>query len=232
MIGEGSYAQVFKYRDDEYRMHVAVKKARNTLDTQELMRFKAEYDVLRDLNFPYILKVYGYDHSGPSYSMEYCDFTLLKYISENNTKLNFGVRKRIAQQFLYGINHLSVKEILHRDLSFTNVLVQQFDAGTVQVKLSDFGLHKRPNSILTRTGTLMKGTIIDPTLSHFREYSLTNEIHAVGHILSFIFTGRESLELGANALGHIITKCVDHDVQKRYTAIPEIIGDVSVLTTS
>ena len=232
LIGAGSYAQVFKYKDDEYRMHVAVKKARKTLDAQELLRFRAEYEVLRTLNFPYILKVYGYDESGPSYSMEYCDYTLLKYISEHNNKLDFGRRRRMAQQFLYGINHLAGKQILHRDLSFTNVLVQQFDAGAVQVKLSDFGLHKRPQSALTRTGTQMKGTIIDPTLAHFRDYSLTNEIHAVGHILSYIFTGRENLEMGENPLGKIVAKCVNHDVSKRYTSVAEIISDVGALSAA
>ncbi|GAA3318862.1 AbiJ-related protein [Arthrobacter ramosus] len=231
-IGEGSYAHVYKYKDDEYGMHVAVKRARRTLNATELARFRAEFDVLASLSSPYVLTVYRYNESDNSYAMEYCDYALGKYIEENNNKDNFGFakRKRIALQFLYGISYLAVKEVLHRDLSFTNVLVKTYDAGVVQVKLSDFGLHKTQKSLLTRTGTEMKGTILDPTLDSFKDYSLANEIYAVGHVLSFIFTGRKAPHVRGENLGRVVRRCTDLNLEARYKILNEIINEVMGLT--
>lgn len=230
-VGSGSYAQVYKYKDDEYRMHVAVKKARHTLNEAEMERFEAEYAVLAELSSPYILSVFRYNEADKSYSMEYCDHTLGSYIAENNGKPNFDFtkRKRMALQFLYGISYLTIKEVLHRDLSFTNVLVKTYDAGVVQVKLSDFGLHKTQSSILTRTGTEMKGTILDPTLEDFKNYSLANEIYAVGHVVSFIFTGRTAPHVRGEHLGGIVRRCTDLNVDDRYQHVNEIIRDVTDL---
>jgi hypothetical protein len=230
-IGEGSYAHVYKYKDDEYRMHVAVKKAKNNLDETELKRFKSEYEVLAGLSSPYVLTVYGYNETDRSYSMEYCTHTLGSYIAENNNRQNFdfGKRQRMAQQFLFGISYLAVKDVLHRDLSYNNVLVKTYDAGVVQLKLSDFGLHKTQSSLLTRTGTEMKGTILDPTLDSFKDYSLTNEIYAVGYILSFIFTGRTAPHVVGENFGAIVRRCTDLTVENRYQRVQEIISDVTDL---
>ncbi|MEO3931970.1 hypothetical protein WMO79_04030 [Micrococcaceae bacterium Sec7.4] len=114
---------------------------------------------------------------------EDCDHTLGSYIAENNGKPSFdsSKRKQIAQQFLYGIRYLAVK-------------------GFLQVKRSDFGLHKTQISLLTRTGTEMKGTILDPAPDDFKNYSLANEIYSVGHVVSFIFTGGRHLMSEARTL--------------------------------
>lgn len=230
-LGEGSYAIVYKYKDLGYKMPVAVKVAKKSLAEKELDRFKAEYDVLAELSSPYVLAVYGYNETRISYAMEFCDYTLGKYISMNNgnPKFDFSKRQRIAQQFLFGISYLAYKNVLHRDLSYTNVLVKTYDAGVVQVKLSDFGLHKTQSSLLTRTGTEMKGTILDPTLTSFKDYTLSNEIYSVGFILSFIFTGKEAPHVAGAKLGAIVRKCTDLTIENRYTGIQEIIDAVAAL---
>lgn len=69
--------------------------------------------------------------------MECCDTTLDKYITRNNTRLSFGTKKRIALQFLYAMNYLNFKNILHRDISYGNLLVKEYENAVV-IKLSDF----------------------------------------------------------------------------------------------
>ncbi|MDD0856631.1 protein kinase family protein [Arthrobacter alpinus] len=212
-------------------MHVAVKKARPELNEAELMRFRAEFDVLAELSSPYVLSVFRYDDASKSYSMEYCDHTLRSYITENNNKtdFDFAKRKRMAQQFLYGICYLAFKGVLHRDLSSTNVLVKTFDAGVFVVKLADFGLHKTQRSLMTRTGTEMKGTILDPMLNDFKEYALTNEIYAVGHLISYIFTGRTAPHVTGDNLGGIVRRCTDMDTGNRYQQAQEVLDAVNDL---
>ena len=88
--------------------------------------------------------------------------------------------------------------MLHRDISLQNVLVEVFDRGAVLVKLSDFGLVKDTSSEFTRTKTEMRGTIRDPILHNFKDYNVLNEVYSIGWVLSYIFTGKESLKTGTD----------------------------------
>lgn len=230
LIGEGSYALVHKYLDEHYGTWVAVKTARRTLSPQEHVRFKQEFQLLQRLSFPYVVEAYRFDDERSRYYMEYCDVTLKGYLKETNNALSWAARKRIALQFLYGLNYLHRKDVLHRDLSVSNVLIKKYDLGAVTVKLSDFGLSKLQDSDLTRTGSSMKGTVVDPTLESFKKYGLPNEIYGAGHILSFIFSGRMGLGGTNGPVQQIVQRCTDHDLRKRYGSIADVIIEVEALT--
>jgi serine/threonine protein kinase len=117
MVGEGSYAIVFSFTDPDYGIKFAVKRAKKGLGERDLHRFKQEFEVLKRLSFPYIVEVYQYDETRNEYKMEYCDETLRDYIARRNNKLSPASRRRIALQFLYGINYIHRKGLLHRDVS-------------------------------------------------------------------------------------------------------------------
>lgn len=176
-VGDGAYAVVHKFIDPNYGIPFARKKLRKTADEKEKQRFRREYDLMKRFDFPYILKVYQYDDSNNSYTMEYCEYTLKDFINHNNTKLSYKVRHKIAMQFLYGINFLHNNGVCHRDLSYKNILLHTYkDGGAFAVRLSDFGLAKERNSDLTSTGSSMKGSIIDPdlNLSRISKRSMTS----------------------------------------------------------
>lgn len=229
MVGSGSFAHVYSYVDPDYGTEIAVKRAKKDLDPRDLERFKQEFEVLKQLSFPYVVEVYLYDETRHEYRMEYCDTTLREYIRRKNASISFAARKRIALQFLYGINYLHHQELLHRDISLQNILLKVFGAGAVLVKLSDFGLVKAHESEFTRTHTEMKGTIRDPMLDDFKNYAVVNEMYSIGHVLAYIFRGRESLPPATDEVGRIIHKCTDHDLQQRYQAVAELITDVEKL---
>ncbi|MEU4450947.1 protein kinase family protein [Nocardioides sp. NPDC023903] len=229
MVGAGSYAHVYSYVDPDYGIKFAVKRAKNDLDERELRRFKQEFEVLKKLSFPYVVEVYRYDETRNEYRMEYCDTTLREHIRKKNATMSFAARKRIALQFLYGINYLHHQRLLHRDISLQNILLKIFDSGAVLVKLSDFGLVKDQTNEYTRTQTDMKGTIRDPMLGSFKDYGVVNEMYAIGHVLAYIFKGRESLPTAGDAVGQIIHKCAVHDLSQRYQAVTDLIADVERL---
>jgi eukaryotic-like serine/threonine-protein kinase len=229
MVGSGSYAHVYSYVDPDYDIKFAVKRAKKDLADRELERFKQEFEVMKKLSFPYVVEVYRYDEDRNEYRLEYCDSTLRDYIRTRNSTIAFAARKRIALQFLYGINYLHHKNLLHRDISLQNILLKVFGAGAVLVKLSDFGLVKDQASEFTRTQTEMKGTIRDPALHRFKDYAVVNEVYSIGHVLAYIFTGRESLPPASDDVGRIIHKCTFNDVGQRYQAVAELIAEVERL---
>jgi eukaryotic-like serine/threonine-protein kinase len=232
MVGEGSYAFVFSFIDPDYGIRFAVKRAKKGLGERDLHRFKQEFEVLKRLSFPYIVEVYQYDETRDEYKMEYCDETLRDYIARRNSNLSFASRKRIALQFLYGINYIHREGLLHRDVSLQNVMLKVFGGGAVLVKLSDFGLVKDYASEFTQTKTEMRGTIRDPLLSSFKDYTVLNEIYSLGWVLSYIFTGREALKTGPDEVSRIVQKCAANDTAQRYQRVIDLIADVERLAVS
>jgi tRNA A-37 threonylcarbamoyl transferase component Bud32 len=229
LIGEGSYAHVFSFIDPDYGIKIAVKRAKKGLDERDLYRFREEFKILKRLSFPYIVEVYRYDETRDEYKMEFCDETLRKYIGKRNNNLRFATRKRIALQFLYGISYIHDQKLLHRDLSLQNVLLKVYASKAVLVKLSDFGLAKDHASYFTRTKTEMRGTIRDPTLTSFKEYGVRNEVYSIGWVLSYIFTGKESLPHADDEISRIVRKCTTNDIEQRYPDVRAIIVDVERL---
>ena len=230
MIGSGSFADVYKYKDDFYNIPFACKKLKTGYDKKELERFKKEFNYLNQINHPNILKAYCYINDKNEYVMEYCDFTLKKYYdlyNSNKEKLSFEHRKDIAKQFLSALSYLHSKDILHRDISYNNILLKQYDNELLLVKISDFGLIKEKESDLTSTGTELKGTIKDDTLDNFKNYNIKNEIYVIGVILFYIFTGKQNLVLDNSDLSKIIKKCIDRDYSKRYDNVNQIIEDIN-----
>ena len=229
LIGSGSYANVYRFIDPEYGIPFALKRAKRNMNQKDLERFRNEFELLKDLRFPYVLQVFRYFEDRNEYTMEHCDATLREFIDRGNARISFGTRKRVALQFLYGLNYLHSKGYLHRDVSYQNVLVKQYDGGSVIVKISDFGLFKHSDSDLTRSESELRGTILDPTIVSFKHYNLANEIYSIGFVLSFIFSGRMNIDACKGATRTIIDKCVGVPLSTRYPDVRAVILDVETL---
>lgn len=231
-IGEGAYAKVFSFREPLTKKLFAIKKLNKDIVGKELERFKKEFECMNKINNPYILKAYSYNEEDNSYIMEHCDLTLKKYISTNNAKdfMTFQYRRNIAFQFLKGLRYLHSKGLLHRDISFNNILIKKYEDNFIIVKLSDFGLIKDLNLDLTRTDSEIRGTIIDDTLTNFKNYNIKNEIYAIGVVLWFIFTGKTSLKNDNSEIGKIVEKCIIRNHDERYNNVNEIIRDLSSIS--
>lgn len=226
LIGEGAYSNVFKYYDEEYQQNFALKRLKTDVSEKDRLRFKKEFELMKKNPFPYIVTVYGINSNYSEYSMELCPHNLDKYIFANNTKLTYKQRKNIAMQFLKALSYLHSKGILHRDLSYRNILIQTV-GGVVIVKVSDFGLAKDFKEPITSNDSSLKGTLPDPCLSAFKDYDIKNEIYSVGFILWFIFTGKKNFAPDGTAISDITAKCTDKHSEKRYNSVDEIFSVLS-----
>lgn len=195
LIGEGSYARVYSYKDEFYKKKFIVKVAKNDLTNEELERFEKEFYITKDLNSPYIIEVYSFDSEKNEYYMEYMDTTLYDYIRKYNTKLLDTTRYTIVNQILHAFNYIHSKNIFHRDISPKNILIKNYD-NTVVAKVSDFGLVKIPDSSLTKFNTEIKGYFNDLSslkLEGFNNYNMHHEIYALSYLIFFICTGKENI---------------------------------------
>lgn len=188
-----------------------MNRAKKDIAERDLHRFKQEFEVLKRISFPYIVEVYQYDETHNEYKMKHWDETLRDYIAKRNNRLSFVSRKRIALQ---------------------NVMLKVLGDGAVLVKLSDFGLVKDHNSEFTRTKTEMRGTIRDPLLSSFKDYTVLNEIYSIGWALSYIFSSRQALKTGTDEVSRIVQKCGANDTAQRYQWVIDFIADVQRLEAS
>lgn len=127
LIDEGSYACVDYYVDPDLDKKIVIKKAKEELNNEELFRFKKEFDTLKSFSSPYIVEVYKYDEENHSYTMEYMDTSLQKYITLNNQKINPRERISIAKQIFAAFEYIHSKGLLQRDICPNNILINKYD---------------------------------------------------------------------------------------------------------
>ena len=226
LIGSGSYANVYKYKDTFYNRPFILKRAKKELTDKEVARFKREFDVMNGLSSPYILEVYCYNPDKNEYIMEYMDYTLDGYIAAHNSTLTIIQRKGIAQQILRAFDYLHSKGHLHRDISPKNILIKEYD-DTLVVKLSDFGLVKIPDSTLTTVNTEFKGYFNDPALvvEGFNTYGIVHETYALTRVIYFVMTGKTNTEKITNQnLRAFVEKGLNPDKIKRFQNIRDMIS--------
>ncbi len=223
-IGSGSYANVYKYRDEDYDDVFVLKKLKKDVGEKDLTRFKQEYLLMKTNPHPNIVRVFKYFNNN-SYTMDYCGTSLKKFIDANNTKLSTEQRKDLINQLLEGIKFLHNKGLYHRDISYNNILIDS-KYEKLFLKISDFGLIKNENNRITSTDSSIKGTYIDPCLDKFENYNAQNDIYALGMMINYIYFGKQNISTGSTKVHKVISKCIINDLSARYKTVNEIVKDL------
>lgn len=224
-IGQGSYANVYRYKDIFYNRNFVIKRAKKDLTDKEISRFKREFEEMNEFSSPYILEVYCYNDDKNEYIMEYMDYTLDSYISQNNSKLSASQRKGISLQILKAFEYIHSKNRLHRDISPKNILIRKYDDVPV-IKIADFGLVKIPDSELTTANTEFKGYFNDPALvvDGFHTYNILHETYALTRIVYYVMTGRTNVDKTVDVgLKSFIQRGLNSDKTKRFQNVSEMI---------
>jgi len=133
-IGGGGFADVYRSKSTG----LVVKKLRDDFKTRPSIRhrFRREYDITNELSdIGGIINVYKFDEDDFSYSMEFGETTLEKYIKEY--ELPEESKITIIRQILHIMKLVHERNKIHRDISPNNVLL--FSG---QLKVTDFGLGK------------------------------------------------------------------------------------------
>ncbi|XP_037933991.1 cyclin-dependent kinase 12 [Teleopsis dalmanni] len=154
-IGEGTYGQVYKARDNHTNEMVALKKVRLEHEKEGFpITAVREIKILRQLNHPNIVNLHEIvtdkqdalefrKDKGSFYLVfEYMDHDLMGLLESGMVVFNDENNASIMKQLLNGLNYCHKKNFLHRDIKCSNILMNNKG----QVKLADFGLARLYNA--------------------------------------------------------------------------------------
>lgn len=227
LIGKGEHASVYKAYVPSLDKILAIKRLDDT-DVESIQRFENEFKIMKSLNHQNLVEVYKFNEIKMEYLMDYADSTLKDYLEKNaldNTK-----RMELINELLDGMEYLHSHKIMHRDLSYKNVMIKNLKDNEIILKITDFGLSKKKNEVfLSDTRTKIWGSLIDPTLEDFKRFNEQNDIYAVGMIINFIYYNEKSIHVADDPMSKLIYKCMDLDLSNRYKTITEIKNDIRMV---
>jgi serine/threonine protein kinase/Tol biopolymer transport system component len=200
ILGEGGMGTVYlaERADREYRQQVAIKLMRTDLgrDREMLRRFRAERQILADLNHPYIARLLhgGTTSQGAPYLvMEYIDGSPIdRFCADRDLPL--AERLELFLKVCSAVDYAHRNRIVHRDLKPANILVTADGAP----KLLDFGIAKllEPGSgeldppAGRLTGRLMTPEYASPEQVRGDPPTPATDIYSLGTVLYEIVAGR------------------------------------------
>ena len=225
LVNSGSYAMVYKFKDPFYNQTFALKRARKELTCAELIRFKKEFENMKNMDSLYVLKVYSYNDDKNEFIMEYVKQTIKDFVDSNNTKLELLERRKLVIQLFNAFKYIHSKGIFHRDISLSNILIKEYDDKTVILKVCDFGYLKEADSTLTRQDTEFQGSLNDPQLKFIGadKYTIQHEIYALTQVIFYIMTGRKNISNNKNTdIKKFIDLGMHPDLSKRLKSLDEL----------
>ncbi|KAE9599874.1 hypothetical protein Lal_00046171 [Lupinus albus] len=196
-IGQGTYSNVYKARDENHQKIVALKRVRFDILDPESVKFMArEILVLRRLDHPNVIKLEGLITSQTSRSLylifEYMEHDLTGLASGPGIKFSEPQVKCYMQQLLSGLDHCHRRGVLHRDIKGSNLLIDNNGI----LKIADFGLATfyDPHHSIQMTSRVVTLWYRPPELLlGASRYGVAVDLWSTGCILGELYSGRPIL---------------------------------------
>ena len=183
------YADIYEQKSTGFIIKKLKKEYYN--DKSICSRFKREFEIAKSLSSMHsVVDVYEFNISRLSYSMEKAKMTLDYYIT--NFEVDSESKIKIIRLILYTISEVHEKDIIHRDLSPTNIF---FTKGVI--KIADFGLGKDLN-VLYSNQTLNTNAVgqlfycAPEQLHGLKDGNKKSDVFSLGRIINFVMTGSHS----------------------------------------
>ena len=252
-LGEGSFGVVYLCHDRRLDRRVALKMLKpECTDEKELRRFMAEARRLASLNDENVVQVFDMDESVPYMVMEYFPGRTLREI-RRNPPLPLEKSLRIMIQIAQGLKAIHDVQVVHRDLSTNNIMVDDSD----RAKILDLGLARDLEQISITATHGIAGTLkyMAPEVIAGGKATFASDIFSFGVILYELVTSEHPFEAEhfmstlynivnrphlpmsqiipnlPPALGTLVDQCLLKDPQERLADLPLIAERLqSVLT--
>ena len=152
---------VYKAIDPMIDREVAIKTIKLSLSEEELAlyeaRFAQEIKTVGKLNHPHIVTIYdvGRTEQFAYMAMEFIEGRELRDYLVPGQPLDVSIAVDLVAQVADGLAFAHAREIVHRDVKPSNVMVAETEDGLV-AKITDFGIARVPASaVKTMTGMIV-----------------------------------------------------------------------------
>lgn len=210
-IGNGGFANVYRQKSTG----LVVKKLKDDYltDTGIRSRFKREYNITKSLqDAGGIIQVFEFDEGSCSYTMEYAETTLYKYVKTFD--LSDDIKLNCIRQILHIMTEVHKRNIIHRDISANNIFII-----SGMIKIADFGLGKDLN-VFTSHQTMHTNAVgqfhycAPEQFMMLKAGDKRSDVYSLGRVINFIMTGdpKNSHHLYRN----IAEKATNSDAAYRY----------------
>ncbi|MFN8418492.1 MAG: protein kinase [Anaerolineae bacterium] len=202
-IGQGGQATVWSAEDVQLKRTVAIKTINLTTQVQpgvlassspatspvaleeQVRRFRAEAEIIADLEHPFILPVYGFGQQEDwlYIVMRYMPGGTLKKLVQSG-KLSLEEVVKIAEPIADALDLAHIRHIVHRDIKSVNILLD----AQKRPYLADFGLSVTQGDAGATSGS---GTLayMAPEQLKGASFDHRSDIYSFGILLYEMFTG-------------------------------------------
>lgn len=198
-IAQGGMGAVFLARrsDDTYRQTVAVKvMAAQLVASDAIQRFRAERQILANLDHPYIAKLIdggSTDDGLPYLVMDYVDGLPIDKHCEAQ-RLDIDARLTLFGKVCEAVDYAHRNLIVHRDLKPSNILVDKKG----NPRLLDFGIAKLlghdaypGDPLLTQVGSrILTPEYASPEQVRGEPVTVATDVYSLGVLLYWLITGQ------------------------------------------
>eukprot|EP01125_Pyxidicula_operculata_P001438 TRINITY_DN1132_c0_g2_i1.p1 TRINITY_DN1132_c0_g2~~TRINITY_DN1132_c0_g2_i1.p1 ORF type:complete len:1224 (+),score=464.66 TRINITY_DN1132_c0_g2_i1:336-3674(+) len=169
--------------------------------------FMQEVNILRSLRHPNVILYMGVvlDNKYRIIVTEYMERgTLYSWLMDR--KLKYSTILKISHDIALGMNYLHGENILHRDLTSKNILLNRH----LEAKVSDFGLSKMKIEEYTNSSTMGSVAWMAPeVLLNARDFTKKSDVYSFGVLIWQLFSGQDPCP---NDLAHVnLTYKVIHE---------------------
>lgn len=237
LIDSGSYGEIYEITSEKGNLKSHVIKVLADFNEEDRRRIIREINCLLELkDNENVIDILDYckDAPLPWFLMPKADCNLNSYIYDNGP-INDELCIKITKQILNAIGEAHKREILHRDLGASNILLFVKDK-EIEIKVADFSLgrdFKSSSKALTRRSTKQLGqdAFVDPKqLINFNNANETSDIYAIGSLMSYMLSGEDPrlVQPTHSDLYFIISKCRDGEQGNRPQTIEEVFKLIQI----
>ena len=196
LLGKGAMGIVYKAVDPAIDREVAIKTIKVSLEEEELAlyeaRFAQEIKTVGKLNHPHIVPIYdvGRTEQFAYMAMEFIDGQELKAYMMGGKPLHVPSAVDLVAQVADGLAFAHAREIVHRDVKPSNIMVA-IDDGRMVAKVMDFGIARAPSSaVKTQTGMIVGSPrYMSPEQVIGKNIGPRSDVFSLGVVLYEMLTG-------------------------------------------
>jgi len=188
-LGRGAQGTVYLARDTHLERAVALKSVGRGRDAADRAhRLLAEARTLGQLNHPHLATVFdALEHNGSHYLvLEYVEGETVDACLRRSGALDRDTAVGIALQVLDGLAHAHDKNIVHRDVKPSNVVIDRFG----KARLIDFGIAVAEGTLNAPSGTPQYAA---PEVLDEQAAGKTADVFSLSLVLYEMLTGRPAV---------------------------------------